>query len=1383
MAERKRGEFLSKRQPLFWPPLFIFIFLFLFIVISGFFYYQKQKKEIFHEQITQLKAIADLKAADIQHWLGERMGNARLIAENRILTAELLAFLRDRSAGPRRESILSWMESLRKNYHYQKVMLLDSSGEWALSRAGPHPTVDHSTLELLERVRRRKEAMNSDLHRPAKGAPPHMGIAVPLLTADTVAGFVYLGIDPAGFLFPMIQSWPTPSPSAETLLVRREGKEVVFLNELRHRRNTALNLRLPLTSRELPAAMAVSGKTGAFSGRDYRGVAVWSVVRPVPDSPWFIVAKIDREEIERPNRRSALAIFLVALSLLLASALIILTMWQRQNARFRLSQLEAENQRQALVQHFDFLTRYANDIIILADEKWNMLEVNERALVTYGYDREALLKMNIRDMRIPEERDKLAVQTRQLDHELGLVFETMHQKKDGSVFPVEVSARVIIVNDKKYYQNIIRDISERRRAESQREAALKALWESEDKFRYIFDNSVVGKSITLPDGEINVNKAFCEMLGYSSEEMKARKWQELTYPDDVECTEKALDVILSGEKDSIRFDKRYLHKNGSIVWADVSTALRRDAEGKPLYFVTTVLDISERKRSEDKVRKSEEHLQSTLDNMLEGCQIIGFDWRYLYANNAVARHGHRTKDELLGHAMMDVYPGIENTEMFAVLRRCMNDRMPQQMENEFAYPDGTKAWFELSMQPVPEGVFILSIDISERKRTEAKLRHEQTLYMDLVNALPAGMYRLRVKPAANWHEDNWRSQVESRYFVDFVSDRFCEITGINREEFTANPAAIPDRIHPDDNTEFVRRNTAAILSMSAFSWEGRMTVPEKGTIWVRFESIPRLLENGDVIWTGIVNDISERKQAESQKEAALEALRKSEKRLKETQEMARLGHWHWNVNTGDVEWSEEVYKIFQLDPGTFTPHIDSILALSPWPEDHRRDQELISRAMKNHEQGTYEQRFLRPDKSIGYYHSTFQGVYDAKGKLTFIIGTVLDITERKRAEEEIKSARAFLEMVIDMSPIAMWISDKKGTITRVNRSLCDFINLTEDKIVGKYNVFKDENLKNQGVMPSVKAVFEKYTPARFIIPWMATEAGSSDFKGARNMHIDVSMFPILDRQGELMNVVCQWIDISDRMRAEDRIRALNAELEQKVQQRTAQLEASNKELEAFSYSVSHDLRSPLRAIEGFARIMLEEYAPKLDGEGRRLLDVIAGNTRKMGQLIDDLLAFSRLNRQPMASEPVDMNALAGAVFSELKNLEKKRRIEFKLNDLPACRGDRSLLRQVLQNLLANAIKFTRTKSPAHIEFGAQAASGETIYYIKDNGVGFDMKYAHKLFGVFQRLHGSEEFEGTGVGLAIVQRIVLHHGGRIWAEGTVGKGATFYFSLPQSIQRE
>ncbi|MBI4492018.1 MAG: HAMP domain-containing protein [Chloroflexi bacterium] len=228
--------------------------------------------------------------------------------------------------------------------------------------------------------------------------------------------------------------------------------------------------------------------------------------------------------------------------------------------------------------------------------------------------------------------------------------------------------------------------------------------------------------------------------------------------------------------------------------------------------------------------------------------------------------------------------------------------------------------------------------------------------------------------------------------------------------------------------------------------------------------------------------------------------------------------------------------------------------------------------------------------------------------------------------------------------------------------------------------------------------------------------------------------------------------------------------------RTAQLESAIKELEAFSYTVSHDLRAPLRAMDGFSRILVEEHAPQLTPEAQRYLRLVRDNAQQMGRLIDDLLAFSCLSRQPLAKHRVQPANLARQALAELRSEQEGRQVELSIGDLPPCLGDPALLRQVFANLLANALKFTRPCEVAVIEVGSREEDGQHVYFVKDNGVGFDMRYADKLFGVFQRLHRARDYEGTGVGLAIVQRIVHRHGGRVWAEAEVNQGATFYFTL-------
>jgi PAS domain S-box-containing protein len=382
-----------------------------------------------------------------------------------------------------------------------------------------------------------------------------------------------------------------------------------------------------------------------------------------------------------------------------------------------------------------------------------------------------------------------------------------------------------------------------------------------------------------------------------------------------------------------------------------------------------------------------------------------------------------------------------------------------------------------------------------------------------------------------------------------------------------------------------------------------------------------------------------------------------------------------------------------------------------------------------------------------------------------------EVAEHQRTEAALTSERDLMQALMDNIPLAIYIKDADSCYTRLNRSAAHLLGAREaTEIVGKTDfdllaadLAQTSHEEEQELIRTAQPMIDRveYSPTPEGEPrWMLT-----------------TKVPIFGADGRVSGIVGVSRNITSRMQAEEALRKLNVGLANQ----TAQLESANQELEAFSYSVSHDLRAPLRAIDGYSRLLEEDFREQLPSEALGYLERVRHNTKHMGVLIDDLLAFSRLGRQAVSLKPVDMSGLVHQVLDDL--LHAPRQVEIVVGELAGCIGDAGLLSHVWLNLLSNALKFTNRQERPRIEVGmlalpaeSDAAAGGAAYFVRDNGAGFDMQYAGKLFGVFQRLHGAKEFEGTGVGLAIAQRIIQRHQGRIWAEGEVGRGATFFFTI-------
>lgn len=380
----------------------------------------------------------------------------------------------------------------------------------------------------------------------------------------------------------------------------------------------------------------------------------------------------------------------------------------------------------------------------------------------------------------------------------------------------------------------------------------------------------------------------------------------------------------------------------------------------------------------------------------------------------------------------------------------------------------------------------------------------------------------------------------------------------------------------------------------------------------------------------------------------------------------------------------------------------------------------------------------------------------------------LETARKKLAESEGR----YRSLVENINEVIISL-DPEGRVTYASPVLQKSYGLAPAQIVGQkltQFIHSDDRSALAGSLESALAGRKKFVEFRLL------------GEGGVIRYMRISSRPLM-QQGRTVGLTCILSDITEAKLAEDALHKLNDELERRVAERTADLERSNRDLEAFSYSVSHDLRAPLRAIDGFSRILMEEYHDRLDEDGLHNLEVIRSSSTRMARLIDDLLEYSRVSRRELATTPVDMAALVSEVFEEARGAAPQRKIVLQLGAAPPARGDCIMIRQVLANLFSNAVKFTARRAEAVIEVDGEVVGDEVVYRVKDNGVGFDMRYADKLFGVFQRLHGADEFEGTGIGLAIVKHIVERHGGRVWAEGKVDEGASFYFTLPAALAAE
>lgn len=664
-------------------------------------------------------------------------------------------------------------------------------------------------------------------------------------------------------------------------------------------------------------------------------------------------------------------------------------------------------------------------------------------------------------------------------------------------------------------------------------------------------------------------------------------------------------------------------------------------------------------------------------------------------------------------------------------------------EHRVVRPDGSVRWVQFKgrsdyagegKQRHPIRVSGIVTDITERMKLEKELKKSEAEYRHIVEYAPTGIYEM-----------NYTGPSFKR-----VNDAMCRILGYTREELlTINPAKIMDE---ESRTLFRERVIKKLAGEDIDQNVSFQILTKDGRKIQASLAITPLYENGKSTGALVVaHDITDLKNTH-------DALTKSEERFRVLVEASSEV-----IFSMDPDWTE-MQRLhghgFRAD--TDAPNGNWLEEYIP-PQEQPRLTAAFQKAIRTKSVFELEHQSIQSDGAVGWTFSRAIPILNPAGEIVEWFGAASDITDRKRVEEALKDSEESLRHLIQYAPTTIFILDiRTGTpkIISVNEVGCTLSGYSREELLlmSPFDLLDEEGKKTllEEIRKSLAGDIINDSSEYKIIG-----------KGGREI------FAVMDsnliyEDGKVVGLLVVGHDITAMKEAEN-----------KRENIIDQLESINTELESFSYSVSHDLRAPLRAIDGFSSILLKRLDKKMNDDEKRQFNNIRDSAKQMNHLIDDILSLSRIGRAELVIKKIDMNKVAKSAWRQQLDAAPGIRADLKVNNLPDAVGDSSLLFQVFTNLLSNAAKFSRKKKKPVIEIGGTSRDSERIYYVKDNGIGFNMDYSNKLFGAFQRLHSGNDYEGTGIGLAIVQRIIHKHGGRVWAESTAGKGATFYFSLPDA----
>jgi two-component system cell cycle sensor histidine kinase/response regulator CckA len=804
------------------------------ILAGGYWFYHDQEQQMRRRIEGGLLIVAQLKAEQITEWRNERLGDANILVGSPFFTEGVQKYLSSPTDTEARDKVLSRLAIIENTYPYQDILLTDTNGKVLLSLNGSVNRLSDMTLSQVSTALKEHKAVFTDFQYHPDSTSPHLDVVAPLFpwrqNSQPAIGAVVLCIDPSRYLYPLLQSSPTPSQTAETLLVERDGDQVLFLNELRHQKDTALKLKIPLSQQEVPAVMAVLGKEGIVEGKDYRGVEVLAALQHIPDSPWYIVTKIDTSEALLAWRARSGFIIAFFAGLLAAALAVIGLIWQRRQRLAYQALYKAELESQALRSHFDYLVKYAHDIILLVDEKQHIVEANDRALEAYGYAREEMLGMPLATIIPPGDLSSFQARIHKIKQKGKILAETIHQRKDGTTFPVEVSGQSIKIEDKTYLQGIIRDITERKARE--------------EEYRAIIGTTIDGFWQADMKGHFSdVNEAYCHLTGYNREELLNMSITDVEAIENPEETARRIQKIKEVGHD--RFESRHRCKDGQVIDVEISVNYLPTDGGRLFVFIR---DITERKRAEEILRESEGRFRSIFDNNADAMFLTIPDGRIIAANPAARRMFGYTEEEFRQYGRNAILDANDPRLKTALGQR----RRTGIFKGELAFKrkDGTSFPGEISSvvfkdRDGQDRTSMVVRDLTERKQAEEALRQSEERYRTILEQMDESYYEVDL--AGN---------------LTFVNDALCRRLGHTREELIGMNyrAYTPkDRI---DNT-FKTFNQVFRTGQPVIGYPAAAIASDGSMRFVERSIFPLRDGEGKIIgFRGISHDVTERVRAE-----------------------------------------------------------------------------------------------------------------------------------------------------------------------------------------------------------------------------------------------------------------------------------------------------------------------------------------------------------------------------------------------------------------------------------------------------------------------------------------------------------------------------------------